>query len=83
MADTACETDITALILFTYEGRDFWVSPGTLVQCLQIAANESRVPALDPNWMQRAIPDGFRVEPRGDAPLLAVRPDQISAGAHS
>lgn len=77
---SACETDVTALMLFTYEGRDFWVSPGTLVQCLQIAAHESRVPPLDPAWVERAIPPAWRTAPRQPGDLLTERPDRREAG---
>lgn len=75
-----CETDIGALILLTFEGRDFWLSPGTLLQCLHVAANESRVPPLDPEWIERAIPPAYRAQPRRPEDLLNERPDRAAPG---
>lgn len=80
MPQSASETDIMALILFQFEGRDFWVSPGTLLQCLHVAANESRVPPLDPEWIERAIPLAYRAAPRRPEDLLSERPDRGRAG---
>lgn len=66
-----CETDITALLLFVSEGKNFWVSPGTLLQCLQVAVHESRLPPLDPDWVSRAIPPEFLVPRRPAAAIGA------------
>lgn len=80
MPQSQTETDIQALILLTFEGRDFWLSPGTLLQCLHIAANESRVPPLDPVWVERAIPPGYRAMPRRPEDLLTERPERAAYG---
>lgn len=80
MASFQSATDPQALILFTANNRDYWVSPGTIMQCLQIAANEHRIPALEPEWLARAVPEGFHVEPRAADEILPTRPSQTGDG---
>ena len=74
MPDLRPETDVSAVVLFTFEDREFWVSPATLLQCLQIAANEGRVPPLPADWINRAIPPAYRMRPRGEGEILSQRP---------
>lgn len=79
MAEAGHETDITALMLFTHKQEEFWVSPGTLLQCLHIAERENRVPALDPEWVERAIPLAYRAQPQPDDGAEERLKDQTSS----
>ncbi|MCC8977110.1 hypothetical protein, partial [Bradyrhizobium brasilense] len=47
---SATETDLTGLIECRDGDTDLLVSPGTLLQCLQIGVTEGRLPPLDQDW---------------------------------
>ena len=60
MNSSSCKTDIGALVLLEKDGEPFWLSPGTLAQCLAIAAREHRRPQMDEGWERAAVPAPLR-----------------------
>ena len=36
-------------------GLDFYVRPATLIECLQVAARQDRIPALPEDWIAQAL----------------------------
>ena len=61
MSENLAATDVFACVEINEFERQYLISAGTLIQCLQIAVQEHRLPPLDELWLAIAIPDKLRI----------------------
>lgn len=65
------ETDILTMMVLHRGDQSILVSAGTIIQCLQIAVNEARLPPLESDWVRMAIPRELKIPERDETVCLS------------